>query len=257
MASKITFLLLPFKDGSLGYNKGTEKAPHKIAEKLSLPVSRTTELEEESFGEMQEKTFLAAKELFSTGKKILSIGGDHSITYPLFRAFAETRKDAALLLFDAHADCYQVMKPASHEDYIKILVSDKVVAGKKIMMIGTRRTWSEEKAFIKKEKIRVIRAGEIKENFGEAKKKIREFCRENKEIYLSIDFDVLDAKIAFATGWPEKKGLELEELLALIEEAGKSGNIRTADFAEYNPDKDKDGKGLETSAKIIRKVLEG
>ena len=39
-------------------------------------------------------------------KSIISIGGDHSITYPIIKGFLKRRNDFSILHFDAHPDLY-------------------------------------------------------------------------------------------------------------------------------------------------------
>jgi arginase family enzyme len=249
------FLQIPVCDGSLGHNEGTEAAPELIA--AGLREENSEVVEKQSFGEMQEQAYEKAKQFFREGHFLFSLGGDHSVTYPLFRAFSESfgSRDSSLVILDAHADCYQVMKPASNEDYVKMVVKEGKVEPENVMLLGVRHTWPEEEAFIKKVGINVIRAREIREGYAEALRRVVQFCRKSENIYMSIDFDVLDSKIAFATGWPEPDGLSEDEAAGLAQAVAGSGRLKGADFAEYNPLKDREGEGLGLSLRLIRRVL--
>ncbi|HDK42201.1 MAG TPA: hypothetical protein ENG87_02375 [Candidatus Pacearchaeota archaeon] len=78
-------------------------------------------------------------------------------------------------------------------------------------------------------------------------KKIDEFCKD-KEIYLSIDIDVLNPDEAPGTGYSEEGGMKLEELLEFIRNVK---NVKRADLVEINPDKDIKGKTVDAGKKIL------
>src|SRR5262249_47242625 len=46
------------------------------------------------------------EKILADGSKLISLGGDHSITFPIIRAFAKKYKDLHILHIDAHADLY-------------------------------------------------------------------------------------------------------------------------------------------------------
>ncbi len=252
MKTEVLFLKVPVSDGSLGRNEGTDSAPDAIAEKLVN--QEFEEITRQSFGEMQKKTCSKAKELMKE-KTVFSLGGDHSIVYPLAKAFTGIYEEPSLIIFDAHADCYEMMKPTSNEDYVNVLIQENLFKGKNILEVGVRHTWPEEEIFIKEKGINVIRADALKNSFEDSAKKINEFCTKAKNIYLSIDFDVLDKEIAFATGYPEDNGLSLEELNKLTKIVLESRKVKAIDFCEYNPSFDKEEKGLNISLEIINSAL--
>ncbi len=246
-------VLIPLSFGALGKNNGTELAPKAIANGLKLKAesAKIDNLDIEKSHANIEKT---AHDCLK--QKCFFLGGDHSLTYSTFRAFSRRfgKKNAVLVLLDAHADCTYFTSIKSHEDYVRALVEEGFLQPQNILMLGTRHVWKNEKEFLKKKKIKTISAKEIKKSLKKTSELLHKFLVGKKAVYVSIDFDVLDAKFAFATGYPEANGLNEKELFALLKVALQA-HVRAVDFVEYNPLLDKQGKGQKTAEKIVRFVL--
>jgi len=246
---------VPFAEGSLEKNLGCEEAPTQILGHLSGLRLNTESIEvvNSNLEETQNKIMKNAKAHFEKKEKCLFLGGDHSITYPIFKAFAETYENAGMVLVDAHADCYQYVKPSSHEDYICILVKDGLLKPENILMLGTRHIWPEEEKFIAEKKIKFFNPKKIQK--GEAIEELIKFAGRIDNIYLSIDIDALDSKIAPATGYPEKNGLQLSELAEIIEILKESGKVKGADLVEINPKMEGGGGTVKVGAEIAKQLL--
>jgi len=252
---------IPSEQGSLGKNSGCAEAPDIILNKLSrqnvkfnigeIPVFKSDIIATD------ESIYKNAKKLL--GKKPVFVGGDHSITYALFRAFSETygRENSALVVFDAHADATQIFKPVSHEDMNRVLVEEGILKRQNLLLVGLRKIWEQEAEWLREKKINVVRAVEIRKNIANAISRIGEFAKnpEIKHIYISVDADVFDPEIMPATGYLEEKGLNESEFFTLLDALQKSGKIKAADFVEYNPGKDIDGKGFGLAAAVLNKLL--
>ena len=116
-----TLLGIPF-DGYSSYLRGAGDAPPKIREALRCDASNSWSESgvdlgvAEVFGDagdlaFAEKDAFAAIEagvgaLIEAGKRPLSLGGDHSITYPIVKAFARRYTELTIFHFDAHPDLY-------------------------------------------------------------------------------------------------------------------------------------------------------
>jgi agmatinase len=83
---------------------------------------------------------------------------------------------------------------------------------------------------------------------------IMEFSN-RKELYLSIDIDVIDPVFAPATGYPEPGGLTNRQFLYIIQRMNKIKNLRAIDIVEINPDKDKTGITVKLGAKILGELI--
>ena len=172
--------------------------------------------------------------------KVLSLGGDHSVSYALVRAWAQTRarKKIALLHFDAHTDLldkrlgidicfgswtYHVREFFPHQD--------------QLVQVGIRSTGKErghwEGLGLTQHWARDIKAKGIQHYTQEV---IAAFKRQGvEEVYVSFDIDALDVKWAAATGTPEEAGLDPVDCLEMIRQVGEQFAITGADLVEVAP----------------------
>lgn len=247
------------EQGSLGKNSGCADAPNIILNKLG---KQKVKFSAEEIPVFKNDIIATDESIYRDGKKLLSrkpifVGGDHSITYALFKAFSETygRESSALVVFDAHADAMQGINPVSHEDMSRSLVEDGILKKQNLLLIGLRKVWEQEAEWLRENKINIIRAVEIRKNIAKAISKIAEFSKnpEIKHVYTSIDVDVFDPAIMPATGYLEEKGLNENEFFELLDVLLGSKKTKAADFVEYNPQKDSDGKGLGLAVRVIDK----
>ena len=231
---------IPNSRGCLGKNIGCEKAPNLIC-----PDGENVELNDDDLIERNKQLEKLEGDIF--------IGGDHSITYPLVKGIVKesngeiegNEKKLGLIVFDAHADCVNNFNPPTHEDFNRVLVEEEIVKPENILLIGLRKVDDIEKKFMNEKGINYIMFNEIRKE--EVLEKIKEFC-ENKDIYLSIDIDVLNPNEAPGTGYIEEDGMKLNNLLEFVEAVR---NIKRVDLVEINPDKDIDGKTIGVGKRIL------
>lgn len=235
------FVKVKTSQGSLKTNKGTELGPDLILKGISATEALIAEDNLEETNENIQKT-----------RGDLFVGGDHSITYPLFRAFAEKNKNkkVGLVVFDAHPDCVNEFSPPTHEDFIRNLVEEKTLKSTNLLLIGLRNIDPIEEEFLKDKKIKTILMKDIK-NLENTTKIIESFIAPLDRIYLSIDIDVLDAKYAPGTGYPEEKGMKVEDLLFLLKKIRDTKKVGRIDLVEVNPLKDKKNITVENARKIL------
>ena len=229
--------LVPSGQGSLGKNEGSTKAPQAIVEDV-VPNFESVAVVPNNLEETNEKIFEKAKVF----PQALFLGGDHSITYPLFKAFAENfkGKKLGLLCFDAHADCAQNFSPPSHEDWLRVLVEEKTIPPEKAFFIGVRKVFDVEKEWLDKNPIK----------FFEGKDSLKKFLEGVDVVYLSIDIDVFDPSLAPGTHYTEKDGLKKEEFFELLSQAMSSRKVKTVDLVEVNPEKDVEEKTVKLAREI-------
>ena len=90
--------------------------------------------------EPQKLIYKNAKEIFLEQDKALFLGGDHSISYSLVKAFKDVNGiDSFLVVFDAHADCMDSrgMKEPTHEEWLRALI-EQGFSVENIILISTR-----------------------------------------------------------------------------------------------------------------------
>jgi agmatinase len=109
---------------------------------------------------------------------------------------------------------------------------------------------------LKENNIRVITVNQISDNLEDSCDIIMEFTK-GKEVYISIDIDVIDPAFAPATGYPEPGGLTSRQFLYMIQRLNKIKRIRGVDIVEINSEKDKryDNITVKLGAKILSEFL--
>ena len=241
---------VPSSQGSLDKNLGTELAPEILCKGLE---AETVNVVRSDIVATDEAIYSKAKEVIQ--KKPIFIGGDHSITYSLFKAFSENFEKPSLIIFDAHADATSFFKPVSHEDMNKVLIEEGLLEKERLLIIGIRKIDKEEEPFLKEKNISLLHAKEIHENLEATKEKLQKFLEEQKNIYVSFDIDGLDPSIAPGTGYREEDGLTEKEAFDLLEQVLETGKVKAADLVEIKPKLDKEGKTVSIGKKILEKLI--
>jgi len=224
--------------------KGPEELPETIKEFVKHPIEHI-QVDNDNIQESENILYNKAKEIFSKDEKQIFIGGDHSITYPIFKAFQEKNKEPFLIVFDAHADCMQPQQEPTHEEFLRAIIKNGFPA-QNIILIGARKIEPEEKQFLKENNIKV---------FNNIEKETIKYIKENskdKKIYISIDIDALDPKFAPAVNYPEPNGLDENEFKNLLKEILKRNNVEAIDIVEAVPQKDIENKTINLIKEIIK-----
>jgi len=227
----------------LGKTKGTRNAGNKILEGFEQNKVEEIHVDNSNLEEQEKLIYKNSKKLFEEEDKIIFLGGDHSITYPIGKAFFEKFKETAkIIIFDAHADCMPPMQEPTHEEWLRALV-EKGFSPEKILLIGARKIEPEEERFLKEKKIKRT----------DNPKTIKEFVS-NGEIYLSFDIDVLDPSLVKATSYPETGGLNEEQTFNLLNII-LNKNIKAMDLVEINLEKQGIEETLILSKKLLKKFI--
>ncbi|MFH1326579.1 MAG: arginase family protein [archaeon] len=198
--------------------------------------------------------------LFDVKPKLVFIGGDHSVSYSLTRGFLEhckgQEKIPCLIVFDAHPDCMKPMKEPTHEEWLRGVI-EAGFPSENILLVGVRNSYKDEIIFIKEKKIKTINMNQLLEDLHESCDTIMEFSN-GKELYVSLDIDVVDPVFAPATGYrTEVGGLTSRQLLYIIQRLVKIKHLRAVDLVEINSEKDKEFNGLtvKLGAKILAELI--
>lgn len=193
-------------------------------------------------------------------KGIFGIGGDHSVSYPLTKAYLQAKKKqgirAAIIHFDAHTDllierlgidlcfgswCTHILNDL-HEKHHLIQVGIRSSGKPKEHWEGTfgvRQHWAHE---VREQGVDVV----INNILAQLKD-------ENiDELYVSFDIDALDDSVASATGTPEPDGLFLDETMKILKTLAEKYRITGADMMEIAPFTDSSGLGLESREKTLK-----
>jgi len=221
-----------------------------------------------------------ALEIYGEKPKVVFLGGDHSISFSTTKAFLEycrqNNKEPCLVVFDAHPDCMEPVDEnfPTHEEWLRGLI-EKGFPSENILLVGVRNLWKDELEFLAKNKIKTISMNQLQEdlhetcdsimefsntknlqaNFGATKSKELQDFVGGKELYVSIDIDVIDPAFAPATGYCEPGGLTSREFLYILQRINKIKNLKAVDIVGINPAKDTNGLTVKLSAKILSELI--
>ncbi|MEE9572068.1 MAG: agmatinase [Candidatus Neomarinimicrobiota bacterium] len=176
--------------------------------------------------------------------KILTLGGDHSITYPIVRAYSKFYNSFDVLHIDAHPDLYDELNgdKYSHACPFARIMEEKLID--QLIQIGIR-TWTAHQ--IEQAHKYKIAISEMK-NFN-----IKDIPELKNDVYISLDMDVFDPAFAPGVSHHEPGGLTSRQVISIIQ------NIKTriigADIVEYNPKRDVQGITATLAAKIMKEIL--
>jgi arginase family enzyme len=255
----------------LGHTEGCEKAGNAIIETIKqihsnekgIPINpQLFDLEEihldNSNLELTNKLIYEnSLDAFETKPKTIFLGGDHSISFSTTNAFLDyckkEEKKPCLVVFDAHADLMQPMKEPTHEEWLRALI-EKGFPAENILLVGVRNMWKDEITFLKQKGMRIISMQQIQDNLRDSCDIIMELSK-GKELYVSIDIDVIDPAFAPGTGYCEPGGLSTRDFLYLIQRINKLKNLKAIDLVEINPDKDKENMTVKLGAKILSELI--
>jgi agmatinase len=201
-----------------------------------------------------ETIALVIKDVIEAGKTPVTIGGEHTITLGVMKGLGTKTSKTALVSLDAHLDLrdeFMGLK-LSHTTFMRRI--NEEVKPAKIIEVGTRGVCKEEIAYAKKAGIEFFTMKQIRNEGSESiAKKLRIKLAKYKNIYLSIDMDVLDPAYAPAVQNPEPEGMEMHALLDILCNICDK-RLVGFDIVEVAPNYDQ-GVTAVQAAKIVFEVL--
>jgi agmatinase len=256
----ISVLGIPF-DGNSSFMAGAAQAPARIREAFHSSSSNYftesgTDLQNHTgwrdagdltfgtthFAETirEDVTSLAAK-----GHRVLSLGGDHSITFPIVEALHSIHGPLSILHLDAHADLYHDFEgnPFSHASpFARIL--ERGLA-KQLVQAGIRTLNTHQRAQAQRWGVEVI---EMK-NWSD----LHRFSFEGP-VYLSLDIDAIDPAYAPGVSHHEPGGFTSRQIINLLQNLELE--LVGADIVELNPQRDASGITAMLAAKLFKELLD-
>lgn len=192
-------------------------------------------------------------EILSDEKLPIMLGGEHLVTLGQFRAIAEKyNNDVYILHFDAHADLRDeyLGQHLSHACVLRRCYD--IVGDGRIFQFGIRSGDREEFRFAEMHTV-MYKTGIDGVSFDALPDVIEKL--KGKNVYLTIDLDVLDPAFFCGTGTPEAGGATFNQLLDAIIKIGNSLNIVGADLNELSPHYDQSGASTAIACKLLRETL--
>jgi arginase len=256
--SRPTLIGIPY-DASSSYLRGPAGAPPLVRRALESPSSNMWSESVRDLGaegviddagdldlsgdDVRGAIERGAREVIAAGGLPLSLGGDHSITYPLLRAIRPAHPRLTILHIDAHSDLYDEFEGDrySHACPFARIMEERLAD--RLVQVGIRTINAHQRSQAERFKVEVIDmrgwvAGRRPALDG--------------PVYVSLDLDALDPAYAPGVSHWEPGGLSVREVLSIIQ--GVSGRVVGADVVEYNPVRDPSGVTAMVAAKLIKEL---
>lgn len=217
--------------------------------------------------DLNKQIYNEAVKSLKKGRKVITLGGDHSVAIGSIYAAKEVEKEALLVYVDAHPDANdQETSPSGnmHGMSFSTVLGDglhknfgyKPYKKNDALLLGIKDIDPAEWQYIKENKIKFFTIENIIElGISNVMKKVIQFAG-NKPIHLSLDIDVVDAEYAPGTGVINKGGLTYREIKYICKKLS-TANIRSIDVVEVNPKKDRNNKTVELSNELLITLLGG
>ena len=255
-----TLLGLPY-DASSSYLRGAAGAPRLIREALHSPSSNmwtedlldlaapgmmadAGDLELPPDGGARALIESGTDAVLHSGARVIALGGDHSVTWPLLRATNRHVTQPTILHIDAHSDLYDVFEgdPYSHACPFARIMEEGLAS--RLVQVGIRTMSGAQRAQADRFGVEVIdmrawSAGVRPVLYG--------------PVYISVDLDGLDPAFAPGVSHWEPGGLSVRDVLDLIQ--GLGAPLIGADVVEFNPQRDESGRTAMVAAKIVKEIV--
>lgn len=192
--------------------------------------------------------YQTAKNILADNKKVMMIGGEHLVTYPVVKAYHEIYPNLKIIHLDAHTDLrdeFMGMK-LSHATVIKRCYD--LLGDRQIYQFGIRSGDKHEFDFAKNghtymEKFSIDTLSQIVDEIKDS------------PVYITIDLDVLDPSVLPGTGTPEPGGISFKELLQATKIFEKLNHVVGADIVELAPKIDPTDVSTAVAAKLLREMV--
>jgi arginase len=183
-------------------------------------------------------------ELLDKGLRPVCLGGDHSITLPIVRAFGRHVPGLTILHFDAHPDLYDELEGnrLSHACPFARIMEEG--AAKRLIQVGIRTMTGHQREQASRFGVEVIEMRNLP---------ALDRMKVDGPIYISFDVDALDPAFAPGISHREPGGMSTREALAHLQAI--TGKIAGADIVEFNPAQDNTQITATVAAKLLKEIL--
>jgi agmatinase len=184
----------------------------------------------------------AAAGVLAQGGRLLSLGGDHAVSFPLLRAYGQAHPGLTVLHIDAHPDLYDELDGdrLSHACPFARALEEGLVA--RLVQVGIRTLNPHQRAQAERFGVEIVTMREWRPSLD---------LRLGGPLYLSLDLDALDPAFAPGVSHHEPGGLSTRELLGIIQGLPP---LVGADLVELNPVRDPQGITAALAAKLVKEL---
>lgn len=258
-AAKLALLGIRYDDNS-SFTKGAADAPPQIraafrSEAWNLWSETGIDLGGENvFFDAGDIEAVSGTEMFSLIEESvhtlindelfpICLGGDHSITYPIIRAFSRKYKELAVLHFDAHPDLYDEYDGSRHSHACPFarIMEDGLVT--RLVQVGIRTINQHQQEQATRFRSEIYEMKSWKDDLS---------LTFDTPVYISFDVDALDPAFAPGVSHREPGGLSTRQAINVIQNL--RGKVVGADIVEFNPRMDPLHITGTVSAKLLKEI---
>ncbi len=259
----IAILGVPW-DASSSFARGAAEAPPRIREALWSPSSNSwnergddlsaaallTDAGDLSLpadaAEARQAIEAGVRQVLGAGSKPLILGGDHSITYPIVRAFASRGTALTILHLDAHGDLYDEFQGDrySHACPFARVMEERLAA--RLVQVGVRTLNAHQRSQAARFGVEQLGADRWRESLALV-------ARFKTPVYISLDLDVIEPMLAPGVSHPEPGGLTVRDVLEVV--TSLRVPLAGADIVEYNPRNDFRDLTARIAAKLLKELV--
>ncbi len=247
---------IPYDEKS-SFLRGAALAPARIRETLHNGASNY--YTEDGFNAIEHAEFLDGGDIevsdyediseqvlrrLGRGRRVLVLGGDHSITYPVVKACSKVYGRFDILHVDAHGDLYEEFEGDRYSHACPFARIMEAGLARRLVQVGLRSLTPHQR--------------QQAERYGVEQIEMRHFEEKWRHItfdgplYLSVDLDAFDPAFAPGVSHHEPGGLTPRQFLDILHVLQVP--LIGADIVEYNPHRDHAHMTAALAAKLLREI---
>jgi arginase len=214
---------------------GVDLGAGHLVEAGDITLSESTKILEDISG--------AIRLLLDRNFRPLSLGGDHSVTYPIVSAMREVYPRLSIVQIDAHPDLYDEFEGSRTSHACPFARIMEAGLADRLVQIGIRSINGHQREQAKRFGVEMI---EMRNWRDEVELKI------DGPVYISFDMDAIDPAFAPGVSHQEPGGLATRQALNLLQRL--EVNLVGADVVEYNPFRDLGNTTAMLAAKLVKEL---
>ena len=243
-------------DEKSSYQKGPKFAPPLIREALNcgsanMFAENLISIENsriEDKGDFEISNYFDIEKItenhLSLNAKVFTLGGDHSITFPIIKAHSKKYSKLDILHIDAHCDLYDNYEGDKYSHacpFARIMESGFAV---KLVQVGIRTLNTHQAEQAEKYNVEIHQMKNLD---------LSTIPKFKNPLYISLDMDGFDPAFAPGVSHHEPGGLTSRQVIDLIQSI--DSEIIGADIVEYNPNRDFQNMTAFLAAKMMKEIL--
>ncbi len=176
--------------------------------------------------------------------KIFTLGGDHSITFPIIKAYNKKYHKLDILHIDAHSDLYDNYEGDKYSHacpFARIMENDFAA---RLVQVGIRTLNTHQAGQAEKFGVEIHQMKNLD---------LTTISKFENPLYISLDMDAFDPAFSPGVSHHEPGGLSSREVISLIQNI--DAEVVGADIVEYNPNRDFQNMTAFLAAKMMKEIL--